>query len=193
MVTVRDGVPRLEWAGGQLHAPHYGYQKREVLIHMSRGKVLGFVLLVALLGFSAISYAADNATHKVTVNVPEQVCIMVGSEVSVALNYTTFDTSTTPWSILATGSAGSSLQYYTNVAGKKITVTGGTSDIPTGMKLTVGDGTTTVSALDTSGLTLVTSCIVCAETALTLTYSAEADSTVPKGSYSVDVTYTITN
>ncbi len=43
----------------------------EVFCQMSRRKVMWSVLLLVLLGFSAISFAADSASHTVTIVVPE--------------------------------------------------------------------------------------------------------------------------
>lgn len=162
--------------------------KKEAFIHMSRGRVLGLVLLVVLLGFSAVSYAekSNSDNHTITLKVDPYAYVDVDSDVTITVSFIESE-----WTITGAGSDSSSaLKYATNVEdGKKITIS---ADKPTGwpggLELTV-NGEDVFSPSNP----LVVTCTAFATQTVMLGYLAWADMTVPPSvaGYSVTVRYTM--
>ena len=159
---------------------------------MSRRKVMWSVLLLVLLGFSAISFAADSASHTVTIVVPEIDKIWADAGGTLQLDWLPIEEVDDnmvayPHTLLQV-----CLMYVTNASDRKITAE---ASIPfAGLSLSVkGPGMGYCEELGAGSVTVVDSCIPGSVQTVTLTYDGKADITVPAGDHDVTVTYTITD
>ncbi len=157
----------------------------EVFCQMSRRKVMFAVLLVVFMGLSAISYASDEASHTVTIAVPEVDKIWVDGGGTLQLQWETFeidgDKIAYPNALLD-----ALLKYVTNASDRKITAEA--SGLIEGLSLSVNGEDLTGGAV-----ILVQSCEAGSVQKVELTYDGKADIVVPAGNHEVLVTYTITN
>lgn len=152
---------------------------------MSKRSVLMFSLLVALLAFSAVSYASVSDSHKVTIGVEEvnQIELVTGTDFTMDFIWDADD-----WTLVAPAAVEDTLKYATNVAGQKITVAL-SSDLPSGLVLKL-NGT----VLNAAGFNLVP--IVVLDSmfqTLPLEYTATCDlSVIPTMvGYERTITYTL--
>lgn len=159
-------------------------QEWEVLIPMSKRSVLMFSLLVALLAFSAVSYAAVSDSHEVTIKVQEvnQIELVAGADFAMNFTWDSDD-----WTLVAPEAVKDTLKYATNVAGQKITV-GLDADLPDCLTLKV-NGTVALSATACDLINPVT--LTAGFQTFDLEYTASCDLRVAPDSYVRTVTYTL--
>ncbi|NLH87857.1 MAG: hypothetical protein GX460_06640 [Firmicutes bacterium] len=153
---------------------------------MSRRKVMFAVLLVVFMGLSAISYASDEASHTVTIAVPEVDKIWVDGGGTLELYWEPFDIDEENKIAYPNALLDALLKYVTNASDRKITAEA--SGLIEGLSLSVNGEDLTGGAV-----ILVQSCEAGSVQKVELTYDGKADIVVPAGNHEVLVTYTITN
>lgn len=158
----------------------------EVFCQMSRRKVMFSVLLVVFMGLSAISYASDEASHTVTIAVPEVDKIWVDGGGTLELYWEPFDIDEENKISYPNALLDALLKYVTNASDRKITAEA--SGLIEGLSLSVNGEDLTGGAV-----ILVQSCEAGSVQKVELTYDGKADIVVPAGNHEVLVTYTITN
>ena len=161
-------------------------REREVFTHMSRGRLSSLVFLAVFLAFSAVSYAATKTdSHVIKLTVEPYAYVEVDdNEVAILVVFKNDE-----WNIIGSGVGYSTLTYATNVKdGKRITVSSASAGIawPKGLGLKVNG----VGVLGPAA-TLVGNWTAFEKIDMKLEYIAEAEMTVPPGTYTTNVIYTV--